>query len=136
MPNQAALEEKLVEMESANERVRLYYGSCSDLREKTPELAKIGFQPKRDAGEAQEQPEPGTPGPVTYDAATQTLSVAVKPANSTTIRAYRQPLGGVAELAGSSPTTTVSVVQFGPLTPGVTYDLWLVGHTQSAGEGP
>jgi hypothetical protein len=45
-------------------------------------------------------------------------------------------LGGAPELAGSSPTTTVSVVQFGPLTPGVTYEFWLVGDTQSAGEGP
>ena len=89
-----------------------------------------------DAREAQDQPEPGTPGPVTYDAATQTLSVAVMPDHSTTLHAFRQPLGGAPELAGSSPTTTVSVVQFGPLTPGVTYEFWLVGHTQSAGEGP
>ena len=33
-----------------------------------------------------------------------------------------------AELAGTSTTTTVSILAAGPLTPGVTHEFWLVGH--------
>ena len=50
-------------------------------------------------------------------------------------KAFHQPAGDTAELAGTSRTTTVSVVDAGPLTPGVTYELWLVGHN-SQGDGP
>ena len=52
-----------------------------------------------------------------------------------TLRAYRRPAGGTAELAGTSATATVSVVQLGTLTSGVTYEFWLVGKN-SQGEGP
>jgi len=47
----------------------------------------------------------------------------------------RKPAGGVPQLAGTSTTHVVSVVAAGPLTPGVTYELWLVGHN-SQGDGP
>jgi len=47
----------------------------------------------------------------------------------------RKPPGGVAQLAGTSTSNIVSVVAAGPLTPGVTYERWLVGHN-SAGDGP
>ena len=48
----------------------------------------------------------------------------------------RPPLGGDPEIAGVSNTTTVSVTQIaGPLTPGATYEFWLVG-VNSQGEGP
>ena len=50
-------------------------------------------------------------------------------------KAFHQPAGGTAELAGTSRTTTVSVVELGPLTAGVTYEFWLVGRN-SQGEGP
>ena len=50
-------------------------------------------------------------------------------------KAFHQPAGGTAELAGTSGTTTVSVVELGPLTAGVTYEFWLVGRN-SQGEGP
>jgi hypothetical protein len=50
------------------------------------------------------------------------------------IRAYRQVTGGTAE-AGVSAATTVSVVDFSPLTAGATYQLWVVG-VNSRGEGP
>ena len=50
-------------------------------------------------------------------------------------KAFHQPAGGTAELAGTSATTTVSVVELGPLTAGVTYEFWLVGRN-SQGEGP
>ena len=43
--------------------------------------------------------------------------------------------GGTAELAGTSGTTTVSVVELGPLTASVTYEFWLVDRN-SQGEGP
>ena len=45
------------------------------------------------------------------------------------------PDGGTAELAGTSATSTVSLTDLGPLTPGVTYEFWLVGHN-SQGDGP
>jgi Fibronectin type III domain len=54
---------------------------------------------------------------------------------ATFIRACRQPAGGPAEDGGVSNTTTVSVVDFTPLTPGVTYTVWVVG-VNSSGEGP
>jgi hypothetical protein len=50
-------------------------------------------------------------------------------AYATSLRAFPGELaGGTAELAGTSTTTTVSVLAAGPLTPGVTYEFWLVGH--------
>ena len=69
------------------------------------------------------------------NAATSTLSVPALPAHATSLRAFRKPLGGTAELAGTSTTTTVSVLAAGPLTPGVTYEFWLVGHN-FRGDGP
>jgi hypothetical protein len=131
----AARNVALVDLNSSNERVRHFYCSCSDLREKTPELARIGFQPRRDAGDAEAPPDPGTPAAASYNATTQSLSVASMPEHTTTLRAYRQPAGGAPEVAGSSPTTSVSVVQFSPLTAGVTYQFWLVG-VNAQGEGP
>ena len=59
---------------------------------------------------------------------TKTLSIPAMPAHATSIRAFRKPAGGVAELEGTSGTTTVSVVAMGPFTPGVTYELWVTGH--------
>ena len=50
-------------------------------------------------------------------------------------RAFAQSVGGPAEQAGTSLTNTVSVVQSGPLTTGVTYEFWLTGHN-SRGNGP
>ena len=50
-------------------------------------------------------------------------------------KAFHQPAGGTAELAGTSGTTTISVVELVPLTAGVTDEFWLVGRN-SQGEGP
>jgi hypothetical protein len=49
----------------------------------------------------------------------------------------RQAAGGTPELAGTGDpgSLTVSVVQFSPLNPGVTYDFWIVGHN-SQDDGP
>ncbi len=131
----AEQDEALRLMEAVTSRVRFYYCSASDDREKTPELARIGFQPKRDPNAAQAQPLPDPPGPTTFNAATQSLALESLPAHATSLRAYRQAARGQPELAGESDTTTVSVTQSSPLTPGVTYDLWLVG-LNSRGEGP
>ncbi len=54
---------------------------------------------------------------------------------ATTLRAFRRPAGGIAELVGTSATTSVSLTELGPLTTGVTYEFWLVGHN-SQGDGP
>ncbi len=117
------------------DRIRFYYCSRSDARDQTDELTKIGFTPRRDPGDAQETPFPGATGTTTFDAAALTLALAALPANATTIRAFRKVLGGDPELAGTSNTTTVSVVQLGPLTPGATYEFWVVGHNHR-GDGP
>ena len=114
---------------------RFFYCSASDDEDQTPELAKIGKQPRRDKGAAESQPLPGAPGVATFDAAAKTLSVPAMPEHATTLWAYRKVAGGVAELAGTSTGITVSVVALGQLTPGVTYKLWVAGHN-SQGDGP
>ena len=121
-------------LRTANDRVRFFYCSASDDEDQTTELAKIGKQPRRDAGAAS-GPVPGAPGAATFDATAKTLTVPAMPSGATTLRAYRKPAGGVAELAGTSTSTTVSVVGVGPLTVGVTYELWVAGHN-SDGDGP
>jgi len=121
-------------LQTANDRVRFHYCASSDDEDTTPELAKIGKQPRRDKGEAG-GPVPGAPGTATFDAAAKTLSVPAMPEGATTLRAYRKAAGGEAELAGTSTGTTVSVVGVGPLTPGVTSELWVAGHN-SQGDGP
>lgn len=120
-----------------NSRVRFFYCWASDDLDQTPELVKIGRQPRRDAGAAAAQPLPAAPGPgpATFDAAALSLSVSALPDHATTLRAFRRPAGGTAELAGTSATTTVSLIELGPLTSGVTYEFWLVGHN-SQGDGP
>jgi hypothetical protein len=121
-------------LRTANDRVRFFYCSASDDEDQTTELAKIGKQPRRDAGAAS-GPVPGAPGAATFDAGAKTLTVPAMPSGATTLRAYRKPAGGVAELAGTSTGTAVSVVGVGPLTVGVTYELWVAGHN-SDGDGP
>ncbi len=98
-------------------------------------LAQTAEQPRRDRGEAEPEPFPDPLGLATFDAATSTLSVPALPAHATSLRAFRKPAGGTAELAGTSTSTTVSVLAAGPLTPGVTYEFWLVGHN-FRGDGP
>ena len=116
-------------------RVRFFYCFASDELDQTAELVKIGRQPRRAPGDAAGQPLPAAVGTVTFAAATLTLTAAALPDHATTLRAYRKAAGGNAELAGTSGTTTVSVVELGPLTAGVTYEFWLVGRN-SQGEGP
>lgn len=122
-------------LQLATARVRFQYCAVSDDTDQSPELVTIGRQPRRAAGTATGQPLPGEVGEVTFDDTALTLTALAQSDHSTTLRAYRQPAGGLAELAGTSATTTVSVVELGPLTPGVTYDFWLVGRN-SQGEGP
>ncbi len=55
-------------VEKANSRVRYTYCSASDDLDKTPELAKIGFQPRREPGEvaanaSKPAPNPAQPAP-------------------------------------------------------------------------
>ncbi len=122
-------------LQTANDRARFFYCSASDDEDQTPELAKIGKQPRRDKGEAEPEPYPDAPGTATLDAMALTLSIPALPDHATSIRAFRKPAGGTAVLAGTSSDTTVSVVAMGPLTPGVVYELWVVGHN-FRGDGP
>jgi hypothetical protein len=122
------------ELQSANSRARLFYCSASDDGESTAELSKINMQPKRAPGDAQPQPFPDAPGTATFDSAARELTIPVLPDHGSFIRAYRQPAGGSAELAGVSSTNTVSIVDFTPLTPGVSYTIWVVA-VNSRGEG-
>jgi hypothetical protein len=57
------------------------------------------------------------------------------PDHASFLRAYRQPAGGPAVVAGVSSTVVVSVVGISPLTPSVSYQGWVVG-VNSRGEGP
>lgn len=102
--------------------------------EREPELAKIGRQPRRASGDAQSQLLPSNPGTATFDATALTLTIPAPPDHATSIRASRKPAGGVAQLVGTSTTNVVSVVDAGPLTADVIYELWLVGHN-SQGDG-
>ena len=122
-------------LQLANARVRFFYCFASDELDQTAELVKIGRQPRRAPGDAAGQPLPAAVGTITFAAATLTLTAPALPDHATTLRAYRKAAGGNAELAGTSATTTVSVVELGPLTAGVTYEFWLVGRN-SQGEGP
>lgn len=123
------------QLEQANSRVRMQYCAASDEGESTPELAKINMQPKRAPGEAQPPPLPNAPGTATFNAATRELTIPALPDHTSFIRAYRQPAGGAAVVAGVSSTPTVSVVGISPVTPGVNYQSWVVG-VNSRGEGP
>lgn len=116
-------------------RVRFFYCSASDERDQTPELAKIGLQPRRDPGDAQPQPLPDAPEPATFNAATRELTIPDLPAHATSIQGWRQPAGGPAEVAGVAVGVTVSIGDFSPPVPGVTYQVWVTGHN-SRGDGP
>ena len=116
-------------------RVRFFYSSASDERDQTPELAKIGLQPRRDPGDAQPQPLPVAPGTASFNAATRELSIAALPAHATSLRGWRQAPGGEPELAGVSMGTSVSIADFSPPAPGVAYQAWVTGHN-SRGDGP
>lgn len=130
-----ARDEAVVLLEKINDRVRFLYCGASDDEDKTTELTRIGRQPRRDPGDAQGQPLPEVPISVSFDEVGLTLSVDELPAHATSIRAYRLAEGGVAEVAGESDSTMVSLEETGPLTPDVTYSFWLVG-VNSSGEGP
>ncbi|MCX7410150.1 MAG: hypothetical protein NTZ32_18890 [Planctomycetales bacterium] len=116
----AARDAALVLLQVVNARVRFFYCSASDETDQSAELVSIGRQPRRDAGAA--QPLPAAPGPATFDAVALSLTVSALPDHATTLRAFRRPAGGTAELTGTSATTTVSLTELGPLTTGVTYE--------------
>ena len=115
---QAAIDARdiaLALLQKINARVRFYYCCVSDEIDQTPELTSIGRLARRPAGQAGSAPRPGEVGPVTLNATALTLSAATLPEHGTSMFAYRQPAGGQPELAGESPTPTVSVTQFSPL---------------------
>ncbi len=116
-------------------RVRYHYCAGGDEGEYTVELARIGFQPKRQPGDAQPAPLPEAPGVATFNAATRELTVPALPAHTTSLVAFRKPLGGDAEQAGVSTTNVVGVSDFSPLIVGVAYELW-VSPRNSRGFGP
>jgi hypothetical protein len=71
----------------------------------------------------------------TFNPATRELTIPAMPAHASFIRSFRQPAGATAVSAGVSAMPTVSVVGITPLTPGVTYQLWVV-RENSRGAGP
>jgi hypothetical protein len=116
-------------------RVRHWLCSCSDEAEQDPELARYDFQPRRDPGDAQPQPKPAAAGPVTWDAAARTLTVAGLPDHATRLVAWRKIAGGTPEPSGMSDTETVDAAETAPFVPGGAYELWVTGRN-SAGDGP
>ena len=115
-------------------RVRYLYCFASDTGEGNPELARIGFQPKRAAGDAQPEPLPDAPGAAVWDVAARTLTVPDLPAHATFLVAWRQVVGSQPEEAGVSTTATVPASQFSPFVPGAVYDVWVTGRN-SRGDG-
>ncbi len=115
--------------------IRFFYCSASDETDQTPELAKIGMQPRRDRGEAQPQPLPDAAGAATWDAVARLLTLPAMPEHASFLRAYRKVTGGEAEAAGVSNSPVGSAVGYSPLTPGAAHELWVVG-VNSRGEGP
>lgn len=123
-------------LEDWNARARRTYTSATDDGEYTKELKKINMQPRRMPGKAQPEPLPGAPGAVTYDSATRTLTITGGlPQHATSAVAYRQPAGGTPVEAGVSIDGTVSLVQFEPLDPTVSYSAW-IEPANSRGHGP
>ena len=116
-------------------RVRHWLCSCSDEGETDPELARYGFQPKRAPGDAQPQPKPDAAGPVTWDAASRTLTVAALPDHATRLVAWRKITGGTPEPSGMSDNESVDAAETSPFVPGGIYELWVTGRN-SAGDGP
>jgi len=114
-------------------RIRFFYCSASDATDTTPELLRIGMDPRSPRG----QSLPGPALDATLNTTTLELSTPALPEGATSINAMRQAAGGEPELAGTGEpgSLTVSIVQFSPLTPGVTYEFWIVGHN-SQGDGP
>ena len=73
-----------------------------------------------------------------YEDVLQQIEVAefpALPAHAILFRAFRKLAAETAELAGASTTIVVSRIATGPLTPGVTYEFWIVGHN-FRGDGP
>ena len=122
-------------------RIRGFYISASDAGDRTPELKRIGLQPRRLPGEASDGVVPGTPGNATLNAAAHTLTIAALPERANSIRVYRQKVAtpttpaGEPELAGVSLSTTVNFTQIGPMDAGVGYEVWVVGY-DGTDEGP
>ena len=115
-------------------RVRGFYISASDAGDRTPELKRIGLQPRRLPGEASSGTVPDAPANAVLDTVAKTLTIATMPANANSLRCYRQKVAvapapaGPVELCGVSVSTTVSYTQSGPLDAGVGYEVWVVGY--------
>ena len=102
----AARDLALGKLQTMNDRIRFFYCSPQTLplpacgervgvrgQIQTPELAKIGKQPRRDRGEAEPEPFPDPAGTATFNAATSPGapgSVPALPAHATSLRAFRK----------------------------------------------
>ena len=134
---QAAVAATLAATEAAEDiiaRVRGLYISASDDGDRSPELKRVGLQPRRLPGEASSGTVPDAPANAVLDAVARTLTIATMPANANSLRCYRQKVAvgatpaGPVELCGVSVSTTVSYAQSGPLDAGVGYEVWVVGY--------
>jgi hypothetical protein len=99
----AARDLALGKLQTMNDRIRFFYCSPQTLplpacgervgvrgRDQTPELAKIGKQPRRDRGEAEPEPFPDPAGTTAFDAATSRLSVPALPLHATSLRTRKR----------------------------------------------
>lgn len=73
--------------------------------------------------------------PTDRAAVTRELTIPAMPEHASFIRSKRQPAGGSVTDAGVSNSPTLSVVGIAPITPGVSYTVWVVG-VNFRGEGP
>lgn len=129
----AAVAEATDAAEAAIARVRGFYISASDDGDRTPQLKRIGLQPRRLPGEAGPGVVPGVPGTAVLDSVAKTVTIPAMPEDASSIHCYRQKLAagatpaGPVEMAGISLSTVVGYIQAGPLLPGAEYEVWVVG---------
>jgi hypothetical protein len=75
-------------------QVRFHYCANTSLLDQTPELARIGFQLRRDAGDARPAPAPAAAALAVWNGPACTLSVPALPEHATSLSAFVEvPVG-------------------------------------------
>lgn len=128
-----ARDESLELLQIYNARVRFHYCASSNDTDNTPELSRIGYQPRRAAGEVAHAPQ--APGNIVLNKELKLLAAEMMPKYATSVHAVLQAADGAPFEAGFSETTTVSLEMNAPLLPDTTYSGWLFGRN-AQGDGP
>ena len=92
-------------------QVRFHYCANTSMLDQTPELARIGFQPRRDPGAAAPAPLPAQPPMPTWTGAARTLGIPALPEHTTSLSAFMEIPGGtpILILEGEDGETTLTI---------------------------